>query len=296
MKRQLSCLLGILTILGSAGIARAEMVVDFEGLPTPASRFYNGNNRAGNDAYRGNYRVTGQQDLGFGIQYQQLWSVEGFEFNNNYTQGNFDSWSGWSWSNVADSTTAGFGNQYAASPGGGSNGAGGFDDNGTYAMSFGNGAYFNVNPGLTLSSMDVTNGTYGYLSMLNGDQFAKQFGGASGNDPDLFQVTFTAFDATGGAAGSGSALGSVTVDLADYRFADNSQDYILNTWRTVDLSSLAGAHSVGLTYSSTDVGTFGINTPLYVAVDNLNFVPEPSSLSACLALSLGLLRFRRRRS
>ncbi len=289
-------MLGILTILGSARNAQAEMVVDFEGLPTPASRFYNGNNRPGNDAYRGNYRVTGEQTSNWGTQYQQLWSVEGFEFNNNYTQfDGGDYWSGWSWSSVADSTTAGSGNQYAASPGGGSNGAGGFDDSGTYGMSFGHGAYFNVTPGLALKSIDVTNGTYGYLSMLNGDQFAKQFGGTSGNDPDLFQVTFTAFDATGGATGSGSAIGSVTVDLADYRFADNSQDYILNTWRTVDLSALAGAHSVGLTYSSTDVGTFGINTPLYVAVDNLNFVPEPSSLSACLALSLGLLRFRRRR-
>ena len=292
-------MLYILTILGGAGIARAEMVVDFEGLPTPASRFYNGNNRAGNDAYRGNYRVTGEQTSNWGTQYQQLWSVEGFEFNNNYTQfDGGDYWSGFSWSSVSDTTTPGFGNQYAASPGGGSDGAGGFDNNGTYAISYGNSAYFNINPGLTLSSIEVTNGTYGYLSMRDGDGangFGKKFGGDSGNDPDLFQVTFTAFDATGGASGSGSALGSVTVDLADFRFADNSQDYILNTWRTVDLSALAGAHSVGLTYSSTDEGSFGINTPTYVALDNLSFVPEPSSLSACLALSLGLLRFRRRR-
>ena len=42
--------------------------------------------------------------------------------------------------------------------------------------------------------MLVTNTTFAFLSMQNGDEFAKQFGGDDGNDPDFFKVTFRGFD------------------------------------------------------------------------------------------------------
>ncbi|MEM7476157.1 MAG: DUF4465 domain-containing protein [Planctomycetota bacterium] len=261
----------------------------------PGAGFYNGSNRPGNDAFRGNYQETGQTDLGFGTQYEQLWTTQGVVFNNNYTQNNsnsnFDSWSGFSWSNVSDTTTPGSGNQYAAITGGGSDGAGGVAAGSNYAMTFGAGAFINVPTGRSLASVDITNSTYAYLSMRDGDAFAKNFGGESGNDPDLFQLTLTGFDATGG---TGNSIGSVTVDLADYRFADNSQDFILDSWQTIDTTALAGAQSIGLSYTSTDVGGFGINTPLYAAMDNFAFVPEPSSAAMLLFGALGLLRHRRR--
>ena len=81
-------------------------------------------------------------------------------------------------------------------------------------------------------SAQVTNTTYAWDSMLNGDGFAKQFGGASGDDPDFLQLVITGYDALG------VATGSVDFLLADYRFADNAQDYILTDWTPVDLSSL----------------------------------------------------------
>ena len=37
--------------------------------------------------------------------------------------------------------------------------------------------------------------------------------------------------------------------------------YIVNTWQTVDLTSLAGSKSLGFALSSTDNGPFGMNTP-----------------------------------
>lgn len=275
--------------------ASAAVVVDFEELPVSASGFYNGDIAAGSP-FRDNYTVTGSR-ITFGqTETLQLWTSQGAQFNNNYIAA-FGSWSGWSWSNVSDNTTPGFGNQYASATGGGSNGAGGVATGQKYAVSFGDNAFFNVPTGMQLDSVEITNTTYAALSMANGDQFTKKFGGVSGNDPDLFQVTLTGFDAPGAGTGSGNAIGSVTVDLADFRFGDNTQDFILSDWQTVDLSSLAGASSIGLTYFSTDSGQFGINTPTFAAFDNLRFsaVPEPSSSLLVLSASALLICGRRRR-
>jgi hypothetical protein len=263
--------------------ARAA-VVNFEELTLftatgPAGSFYNGNAGAGSNS------------LG--------WSSGGVFFNNTYTA-SFDGWFGWSYSNVVDTTTPDFGNQYASIPGGGSNGMGGVTPGGRYAVAFGfapHEAFFNLPTSMELHSLDITNTTYAALSMANGDPFAKKFGGTSGNDPDFFRVTLTGFDALNA---TGGILGSIVVDLADYTFADNSLDYILRPWRTVDLSPIAGARSVGLTYSSSDVGPFGINTPTFIALDNLTFtaVPEPGTLGvlgAALGAASLVRRWRRRR-
>lgn len=131
--------------------------------------------------------------------------------------------------------------------------------------------------------------------MLNGDSFAKKFGGVSGNDADFYRVTFTGYDQlqSNGAA-TGNTTGSVVFSLADFTFADNTQDYILSSWSSVNLSSLGFAKSVRLSFSSSDVGAFGINTPTYLAFDNLvlTAVPEPGSLGlvAVAILACGLRR------
>ncbi|NET62290.1 MAG: DUF4465 domain-containing protein, partial [Symploca sp. SIO2E6] len=127
------------------------------------------------------------------------------------------------------------------------------------------------------------NTTYAALSMLNGDQFAKKFGGPSGNDPDFFLLTITGLD------DSNAVVSTVDFYLADYRFADNSQDYILDTWELLDLSSLTGATRLSFAVTSSDIGPFGLNTPAYFALDDLTLepkVPVPDSSSI-----LGLLAF-----
>jgi hypothetical protein len=226
------------------------------------------------------------------------WTSGGVFFNNSYDSSFGGFWSGWSYSNVANATSAGFENQYAAAPGGGSTGLGGVAVGQLYAIAYADGAYFNLPTGMLLQSADLTNGTYGYFSMRDGDGppffFAKKFGGASGNDPDLFGVTLKGFDSLGGA---GNLIGSISVNLADYRFADNSQDFILNTWQNVDLSSIATARSVSLTFFSSDMGAFGINTPTFVALDNLRLtaVPEPSSICFIAVIGSAIILHRRKR-
>jgi hypothetical protein len=228
------------------------------------------------------------------------WTVDGFEFANSTQFVGF--WSGWAYSNTTDTTTGNFLNEQSAAPGGGSNGRGGKDGAApgeTYALAYDSGVgrtLFNLPAGVILESVDWTNGTYPLFSMTNGDAFAKKFGGESGDDPDFFRAILTGYV---GLDGQGPATGTVRLDLADFTSADNSNDFIVDTWQVnEDLTALGNAQSVGVTFESSDVGMFGINTPRYLFIDNLQYsitaVPEPAS-ATLLALTGILVACRRRR-
>lgn len=257
-------LVGVALLTLGTTVSAQAATIDFEDLPLVPNSFYNGSDSAGGFTSRGAF------------------------FNNNYNP-TFGSWSGWSYSNTTDTTTPGFTNQYSAYTGSGFNGSSNYG----VAFTFSPGdAYVDLPTGENPVSMQVTNTTYAALSILSGDQFAKKFGGVSGNDPDFFQLVITGLDT------SNSAVGTVDYYLADYRFEDNSKDYVVNTWQSVDLSSLEGATRLSFTVTSSDIGPFGLNTPAYFATDNLTTtpVPEPSSMLGALTLgafSAGLLLKRK---
>jgi len=185
-------------------------------------------------------------------------------------------WSGFTYSNTTDSTTAGFTNQYSAITGSGVNGSS------NYGVS---------NPGFTPSRLDFdsativngayfTNTTYAYLSMLNGDSFAKQFEAG-----DFFTLTINGLDNTD------SILGSLDINLA-------TGTDILNEWLWTDLSSLGSVFALEFSLSSSDVGTFGMNTPAYFAIDDLmtvSAVPVPAAIWLFGSGLLGLVGIVRRR-
>ena len=135
----------------------------------------------------------------------------------------------------------------------------------------------------TVSGAYFTNTTYAALAMLNGDSFSKKFGGASGNDAVFSKLTITGYNRA-------ASTGSVDFFLADYRFANNAQDYIVKDWTFVDLSRLGAVTELGFTLSSSDNGQFGMNTPAYLAMDTLTTtpVPEPEK-AAMLLMGLALL-------
>ncbi len=268
----------VLAIVGVAcNWCRADITVGFEEL-----NVFTGNNPAGGGQfYNGN--------AGTGVSNSVGWSSQGVFFNNTFTNwgGGFESWRGWAYSNVSAPNTPGFSNQYAARPG---NGAAGSSQ---YALAYGSGAFFNLPTNSVIESISLANTSYTYFSMQQGDAYAKKFGGDSGDDLDFFSVTLHGFSGLGR---TGSVLGSIEVMLADFRFSDNSLDFILDSWTDVNLSSLAGARSLSLEFKSSDMGTFGINTPVYVAMDNLRFsaVPEPSSLALVAAIGIAAQVWRRR--
>jgi len=185
----------------------------------------------------------------------------GFEsgdvFLHNEFNDIFGSWSGFAISNVTDNTTSGFMNQYAAITGEGRNSE-------NYAVSFVSlESVIQIQNEAAPEGLYVTNSTYAYFSMLDGDSFSKKFGGLTGNDPDFFLLTIGAYQ-------NGELTGTeVEFYLADYTFSDNSQDYIVDEWTYVDLTSLGDADSLSFTLTSSDVGEFGMNTPAYFCIDDL---------------------------
>lgn len=270
------------TLIGMSALAgvilHASAAVTFESIPLTPESHWDGSDLSGAP-------VPG----GFGeTAYIQTKDVEGVGFRNTYTDwGGYGSWSGFAISNHTDTTTPGWGNQYSAYTGGGAGASA------NYAVGFF--ATYEASTHISLGAltdlagkgMSVTNTTYAALEMLNGG-YGKKFGGATGDDADWFLLTITGYAA-------GAPTGT-TLDfyLADYRFADNSQDYIVDAWTFLDLSPLGGVDELRFSLSSSDTGGLGMNTPAYFAMDNFLAVPEPSSL---LVSSVGLLLvFRRRRN
>lgn len=241
--------------------------VDFEDLTLSPNSYWNGSPNNGANTFTSN----------------------GFTFHNSFDNSwGFDVWSGFAYSNMTDTTTPGYTNQYSAITGAGAGGSA------NYAVSFvdawANPPRIDVPAGLSLLSADITNTTYAYLSMRDGDSFAKKFGGTSGDDPDWFKLTILGKDL------DENLIAPVEFYLADFRFADNTLDYIVNTWTTVDLSPIASARILEFALDSSDVGQFGMNTPAYFALDNIVFqsagqggpvVPEPSSAVLLLSGLLG---------
>ena len=157
---------------------------------------------------------------------------------------------------------------YCAKPGQGSekNMSGKYDGK-AFAIGM-NGSFFvsEAGPGSGILGFKIANTTFAYNSMKSGDAFAKKFGGASGNDADSFVLKISAFH-------KGQFLFSKRVILADFRFANNVKDYILDSWAIVDLSmpqkEVGPRDSFVFELMSSDNGQFGMNTPGFFAIDEV---------------------------
>ncbi len=223
-------------------------VAGFEDLGLPFDTFENGANLGGAGSF----------------------TSGGMDFDNTYY-----SWGGhaaFGYSSDTDDTTPGFGNQFGNVTG---TGAAGSD---TFGIWYSDPGRVRFGTETSVLGAYFTNTTYAYLSMLNGDPFAKQFGGPIGTDPDYFRLVIEGFD------GTDASTGTVEFMLADFRNLGGTPDYIVDSWEWVDLTGLgANVASLGFHFESSDVGDFGINTPQYFAIDDLTTIPEPTT-----AVLLGL--------
>ena len=138
---------------------------------------------------------------------------------------------------------------------------GGYDGSKNYGVAFA--AAFNgpcyVTPlsdePVVVPGFYITNSSYAYTSMKNGDGFAKKF-----EKGDWFLLTITGYDA------DNKVTGTKEYYLADLR--DEATAYIINDWRYVDLSGLGAVSKIGFELTSSDNGSYGMNTPAYFCFDN----------------------------
>lgn len=184
------------------------------------------------------------------------------------------SWEGFTYSNKTDDTTAGYLNEFSAITQGGVDGVGSpyvvayYSEFSAMLPEYGYGnnhlLSFTGGKNRTLVGTYITNSTFAYLSMLNGDATAKRFGGKDGRDKDWFKVIFTGMDE------KGDTTGQVEYYLADFRSDNLEEHYIVNNWRWVDLSMLGKVSTVTFAMATSDVNQYRfMNTPTYFCLDKL---------------------------
>ena len=113
--------------------------------------------------------------------------------------------------------------------------------------------------GVSLRDVMLNLTTYTYASITNEaiNDFARVF-----VDGDYLKVVFT------GMRGN-EATGVVECYVVDYR--DGKRE-MTTEWTTFSLANLGeGYDRVSVTIETTDVGEWGANTPLYIAMDNLSY-------------------------
>lgn len=141
----------------------------------------------------------------------------------------------------------------------------GVDGSSNYCVAYPSGADVTVTSntdGDIISGAFITNNAYAYSSMANGDSYAKKF--VKG---DWFKLTVSGKTATG--------TNTLDFYLADFRSENEADHYIIDTWQWLDLRSLGKVQSLSFTFTSSDTGKYGMNTPAYFCMDNLGGIrPE----------------------
>lgn len=217
-----------------ASTTHAQTVATFDDLSLPVDSFWNGSDASG----------------GFN-------NGKAHFFNNYDSQ--YGSWSGFAYSTKMDSVTPGYLNMYSSANGKGYNNSDAYAV--AYVSGFGSATALSLSAeakGKVVAGFFINNGTYAYQSMLNGDLYTKKF---TSHDSDWFMVRTYGFL-------NGNLSDSVDFYLADFRFADSTKAYIVKDWIWLDLSTLGNVDSLTFKMSSTDNGSWGMNTPAYFCMDN----------------------------
>lgn len=221
-------------LLGMANI-KAQTVATFEALPLAHA-----------DTFYTNYTASGT-DVGFDNGFAHFPCVYDTSWGGFWS-------SGFSYSNMTDSVTSGFMNQYAAKAGIGHAGSE------KYVVAYGaenkvilRGAAM----GHPVQGCRISNSTYTYNSMRDGDMFARKF-----HNGDWFKIVARGY--------YHGALkpDSVGFYLANFLMPDSNDNYIVRTWEWFDLTPLGKVDSLIFSLSSTDNGAFGMNTPAYFCMDH----------------------------
>lgn len=194
--------------------------------------------------------------------------VAKFKYVWNTTFGGY--WeSGTAYTNKKDTTDGTFTNLYSSAAFGAYNGS-------NYATSQDGAVISFSNTTTQVSGFFITNTTYAWKTLKNGNAFSRKFGDTTGTNsgglypqggyPDYFKLVV--FGYKGGVKNADSAQ----FYLADYRFTASSSDYIIKNWQYLNCTAIGVVDSLVFKLRSSDNGSFGMNTPGFFSMDNLTTV------------------------
>ncbi len=233
-------------------LSAQQNVADFENLSLEPESYWDGSDLSGNSLASKYYTEFSSGDI---------------TLNNTWITDWGGYWAGdWLYSNSQDDTTSDYTNLHSCIDGMGAN------NSANYVIG-GNKSFMKINTSSndSLVGFYITNTTYAHNSMRDGDSFAKVFGDTlnatgendSTNGEDFFKLTIYSIE-------NGMEQDSVSFMLADFTSEEDSNDYIVDEWKFVDLSSFGIVDSIMFSLSSSDVNDNGImNTPAYFALDDV---------------------------
>lgn len=240
----------ILSLALSSLFAKAQVVADFESFTLTASSAYS---------------------PAVSTPFQTSNAIFRYEWDPSF--GGF--WSGgFAYTNIQDSVTGTFSNMY------GVRALKGYSNSATWVVGQDSAIVKLKAPFDVVDGFYITNTTYAYKSIVKGDAFARKFGDTTGTGsgttipqgayPDFFKVIVRGFK--NGIMKTDSAV----FYLADYRFANNNQDYVVNDWRWVNTTAIGSVDSLQFSMKSSDVSFGFMNTPAFFAIDNFSATaPNP---------------------
>lgn len=190
--------------------------------------------------------------------YHYGYETDNLTFEHFYNE-EFGYWGGFALTRKFDTDAANglFENQYAVYNASASEGDGALI---YYYDSYNEPCDIILKEGVMLTSVRLNLTTYTYASITNEDinSFARAF-----TDGDYLKVVFTSLKGD-------EEIGKSECYVVDYR---DGKRFVATNWDKFDLRALGrGYDAVRVTIETTDVGEYGANTPLYIALDELNFL------------------------
>jgi len=140
----------------------------------------------------------------------------------------------------------------------------------SYNSSYMSNPEFHFTPGaeVTVKKLYICNSSYSCGVMVNGNSF-----GIYGKAVSLeeakgwFKVLAYGYDAAGNPTNEGNPVEKY---ICDYRTNANPVVPLKTTWEEWDLSALGAVNKVKFNFEGSDSGTYGLNSPAYLCIDNIH--------------------------
>ncbi len=245
--------LALLLVWGVSTVV-AQNVIDFEELSLEPESSWNGSDLNGS----------------FTSKYFTFYNV--FDPDWSY-------WEGFAYTNETDNTTYSWENMYSSAAGGGALGSENYAT--FYAGGFYSASGISIDRDIapeTISGMYVCLNANASLYMEDIDYYE--------NEQHWFKLIIKAINSDLDFAMEREII------LADYRF-NSLPGYKIDNWQYIDLTWIENADSLYFEFQSSDIGDWGINTPTYLCIDEINSdlpgdIPEfESEISQTIEIAYG---------